>query len=185
GPNPLFIIHHQYGFSHVPALSMCLKIPATRPDGSIKDTRKLLIFYRKFKYESTSPGLVVPHPDEAVMVGYDGRNYRQTQPGTVLLGGKIGLEDALLERRLDARSVVRHLQRDDAAGAVQAGARLDARLTGAVAIFSADCRHRVLQQIDQRPLERLAIDRDEGQGGVKVGAKFDLGIGRAEIDRKS
>jgi len=30
-----------------------------------------MISYRKFHYESTSTGLVIDHPDKALMVGYD------------------------------------------------------------------------------------------------------------------
>src|SRR5271167_1513771 len=62
---------------------------------------ELLLFYRKLEHESTSPGRVVAHPDEAVMVGDDRGNDRQAQAGAALAGGKVGLENPRAHRRRD------------------------------------------------------------------------------------
>src|SRR5581483_3574245 len=119
-----------------------------------ENVRELLVFYRKFEHESTSPRRPLAHPHEAVMVGDDSGGNRQAQAGATLTGRKIGLEDTRAHRRRNSGSVVTNFQGDHSAERVEGRAELHPRPFAAVGVGRARGVHRVLHQIDQRALER-------------------------------
>jgi hypothetical protein len=77
---------------------------------------KLLIFYRKFQLESTSPRLIVANPDEPVMVGDDSRNNSKSEPGAALARRKIGLKNSGTDTWVDASAVIGNFEHDHAIG---------------------------------------------------------------------
>ena len=85
-------------------------------------------FNRKLKDESTSARAVVAHPDEAVMVGDDGRNNRQAEPGAACFWSrKYGSKIRDAQRRIDSGTVVAHFQRHHPAGPIQPVLRISIR----------------------------------------------------------
>src|SRR5208282_4711324 len=94
---------------------------------SVRQSSKLQAFYRKLEHESTSPGMVVAGPDEAVMVGDDRRDDREAEPGAAFAGRKIRLEDPGSQPRIDSRTIVADFERDHATADFQAGPHLDTR----------------------------------------------------------
>src|SRR6266849_3579624 len=124
------------------------------------------------------------------MVGYDRRHDRETEAGAALFARIVGLEDAGAQARVDTGAVVGDLESDYRnAGLRVAGARvigaakapnLDSR---AVAVMRDGGRggDRVIEQVDQRALHRLAIDWDQRNRRVQRNLELNIGIGFAKI----
>src|SRR5882757_6231309 len=153
------------------------------------------MFYRKLKPKSTSKRLVIGHPHEAVMIGYHRRDDRETESGAALLARIVGLEDARAQARVDAGAVVGDLQGDYRNASLRiAILRVEgARVVGVAMAQYLDSRavtvmrdggrggDGVIEQVDQRALHRLAIDRDQRNSGVQRNREIDVRIGFAKI----
>src|SRR6185437_12083929 len=99
--------------------------------------------------ESAATRRILEAAYESVMVGYNRRHDRQTEPSPAFLGGEVWLKDPGAQARVDAGPIVAHFERHHAAKRIQAAAHRDnRRLAGFLG-----SRDRIINKIDQRPLQ--------------------------------
>src|SRR5271166_2436299 len=113
------------------------------------------------------------------MVGDYGRDNRQAQSGPALLGRKVGLEYPRAQARIDPRPIVRNLQGYNSRTLRKSRDQLESRF-GAVECRAGGSRNPVVDQIDDRPFERITIERDSWQGWIQLERKLNLIVAFAE-----
>jgi hypothetical protein len=88
---------------------------------------KLLILYRKFQLESTSPGFIFPHSDGTMMVINYGRYDSQSETSATLASRKIRLEDARADAWINTDPIVRNFKHYYFICGIDCGGHCDAR----------------------------------------------------------
>ena len=142
---------------------------------------ELLLFYRKLEDESTSSRRVVAHPDEAMMVGDDGRDDRQAEAGAALAWSKSTARKSACAAPADSRAVVAHFERDHAA--LRDRARCSprfaaARRCGLTPTAAATALSSRLTSARLSASRSIAIG---GSAGVERQREVDAGIGVAKV----
>src|SRR5438309_3336957 len=142
---------------------------------------------RKLEDETAAAREVVPHADEPVVVRDDGGHDGEPEPGAVGLGREVGLEQPRLHLRRHARAVVGDLEPHHAEARVVPRRQLDAREMdrgGAAAAGLGAGGDRVVEQVEQRPLDPLTVHLELGQLGLGIEREADLAVAFAEEDER-